>query len=194
MATKHGWQRAYGQYLPTGTTPLAPQTNNTATAGGAGELRTSSLRLRTDIELYVVAGGGNADANLAFVYETIMAVGSILAPKGALTDNSPIPLGNANNAASLSTLGDWVQWEYLYPTIDFVDVNVPQLVIVTWRPKGGTIDTQARRAENSSTGIDLWMPWEVQDGSGLINTTDANGNFYYLGARFAQAWQYEIVS
>jgi len=68
---------------------------------------------------------------------------------------------------------------------------VPQTVLVTWRPRTGTIDTQARRRNDQIGGIDLWMPWEVQNGSGLIGTTDANGNTYELGARFAQALFFE---
>lgn len=187
MAIGHNVARIHGQFLPTGSTPLAPQTNNTQTAGDGGVSHSiSTLRLRTDIELYVVAGGGTTDVNLSFAYETIMVVGGQLTKGGAVTA-SAIPLTNENFTPTADELGDWVQWDYLYPTIDFVDINIPQLIVVTWRPKNGTIDTQARRRYDSPNGIDLWMPWEIQDGAGLINTTDAGGNTYHLGARFAQA-------
>jgi hypothetical protein len=186
MATTHHQTRIHGQFLPTGTTPLAPTTNNTQTASDGGISSSySTLRLRTDIELYVVAGGGTGDLDLSFAYETLIVVGGQLT-EGGLVSNSRIPLTNENFTPGSFELGDWVQWDYLYPDIQFVDINVPQLAIVTWRPKEGTIDTQARRRYDSTGGIDLWLPWEIQDGAGLINTTDAHGNTYKLGARFAQ--------
>ena len=186
MVTVHHQTRVHGQFLPTGTTPLAPTTNNTQTASDGGVSSSySTLRLRTDIELYVVAGGGTTDVNLSFATETLIVVGGQLT-QGGLATSSRIPLTDENFTPGTFELGDWVQWDYLYPTVDFVNVNVPQLVIVTWRPKNGTIDTQARRRYDSINGIDLWMPWEIQDGAGMINTTDAGGNTYFLGARFAQ--------
>ena len=190
MTTVHTSSRVHGQFLPLGTTPLAPTTNNTMTAVGAGSSSFSSLRLRTDIELYVVAGGGTTDVDLSFAYATIMAVGCVMIVGGAQTA-SQIPMTDENLSPLAGYLHDWGQWEYLYPDIQFVNVNVPQLVVVTWRPRGGTIDTQFRRRSDTVTGIDLWMPWEIQDGAGLINTTDAGGNTYNLGARFAQAWEWE---
>jgi len=187
MTTVHYQTRVHGQFLPNGTTPTAPQTNNTQTASDGGISSSySTLRLRTDIELYVLAGGGTTDVDLSFVHETLIVVSAQLT-KGGLASVSRQSLTEENFTPGPDELGDWVQWDYLYPTVEVVNVNVPQTVLVTWRPKGGTIDTQARRRYDSTGGIDLWMPWEVQDGSGLINTTDAGGNTYYLGARFAQA-------
>ena len=187
MTTVHHVTRTHGQFLPALTTPLAPTGNNTQTASDGGISNSySTLRLRTDIELYVVAGGGTSGVDLSFAYETIIAVGGQFT-QGGLATSSRIPLTDENFTPGTFELGDWVQWDYLYPTIDFVDTLVPQLVVVTWRPKEGTIDTQARRRYDSINGIDMWMPWEVQNGPGLIGTTDANGNTYKLGARFAQA-------
>jgi hypothetical protein len=183
--------RTFGQFLPTGTTPLAPQTNNTDSVGGTGFPSVSSLRLRTDVELYVIAGGGTADVDLSFAHESLIVVGGLMTNGGSIT-NSPTPLTDHDISPFTGQLGNWGQWEYLYPDVQFVNVNVPQTVLVTWRPKNGTIDTQFRRRNDSIDGIDLWMPWEIQDGSGLINTTDAHGNTYFLGARFAQAWVYEL--
>jgi hypothetical protein len=163
------------------------------TAHSSGGVSYSSLRLRTDIELYIVAGGGTAGVNLAFAYESLMVVGGFESVAGALSV-SPTPLTTPSITPTTNGLGNWGQWDYLYPDIQFVNVNVPQLVVVTWRPKNGTIDTQFRRRSDQAAGIDLWMPWEIQDGSGLINTTDANGNTYRLGARFAQAWEWSVRS
>lgn len=187
MTTVHHVTRTHGQFLPALTTPLAPSGNNTQTASDGGISNSySTLRLRTDIELYVIAGGGTSGVDLSFAYETIIVVGGQLT-EGGLATSSRTPLTDENFTPGTFELGDWVQWDYLYPTIDFVNTLVPQTVVVTWRPKNGTIDTQARRRYDSINGIDLWMPWEVQNGSGLIGTTDANGNTYELGARFAQA-------
>ena len=187
MTTVHNVTRVHGQFLPALTTPLAPSFNNTLSASGGGVYNSySTLRLRTDIELYVIAGGGTGDLDLSFAYETIIVVGGQMT-QGGLATSSRTPLTDENFTPGTFELGDWVQWDYLYPDIQFVNVNVPQTVVVTWRPRAGTIDTQARRRYDSINGIDLWMPWEVQNGSGLIGTTDANGNTYELGARFAQA-------
>jgi hypothetical protein len=187
MTTKHVVTRVHGQFLPTGTTPLAPTTNNTMQMSDGGISHSySSLRLRTDIELYVIAGGGTTDVNLAFAYESLVVVGGQFT-QGGLATSSRIPLTDENFTPGTFELGDWVQWDRLYASIDFVAINIPQLVVVTWKPLEGTIDTQARRRYDSINGIDVWMPWEIQDGAGLINTTDAGGNTYYLGARFSQA-------
>lgn len=191
MTLRRAVSRTEGQFLPALTTPLAPATNNTLTAGFAdGTPSYSTLRLRTDIELYVIAGGGTSGVDLAFAYETVIMVGGQMT-QGGLATSSRIPITDANFTPGTFELGDWVQWEYMYPTIDFVNTLVPQTVVVTWRPKNGTIDTQARRRNDQIGGIDLWLPWQVQDGSGLIGTTDANGNTYELGVRFAQALFWE---
>lgn len=187
MTSVHNVTRVHGQFLPALTTPLAPSFNNTMSVGGGGVYNSqSTLRLRTDIELYVIAGGGTGDLDLSFAYETIIVVGGQFT-EGGLATSSRTPLTDENFTPGTFELGDWVQWDYLYPDIQFVNTLVPQTVVVTWRPRTGTIDTQARRRYDSINGIDVWMPWEVQNGSGLIGTTDANGNTYELGARFAQA-------
>lgn len=193
MAVTRHVQRTLGQFLANGSTPLAANANNTMSTGGGGFTSFSSLRLRTDIELYIVAGGGTTDVNLSFAYESNMIVGGLVTDGGAIT-TSPTPITDAQISPFTGQLGNWGQWEYLYPDVQFVNVNLPQLVVVTWRPRPGTIDTQFRRRDDSINGIDLWMPWEIQDGSGLINTTDAGGNTYFLGARFAQEWVYETRS
>lgn len=190
MAVTKVWTRTHGQFLATGTTPTSANANNTLTTAGLGGTNITTLRLRTDIELYVIAGGGTTDVNLSFAYETIMVMGS-LAVKGGINTTSFTPLTDEDLPPSTAGLGDWGQWEYLYPEINFVNVSVPQLVVVTWRPRQGTVDTQLRRSVAAPNSIEIWMPWEIQDGSGLINTTDAGGNTYFLGARFAQSLLYE---
>lgn len=193
MAVVRNVSRVHGQFLANGSTPTAPTTNNTLSAIGSGANHVSSLRLRTDIELYVLAKGtGTANIDLSFAYESIMVVGNVIY-LAASTTNSEIPLTNENLPANVNRFGDWGQWDYLYPSIDFVNTVTPQLAVVTWRPKNGTIDTQFRRANSGTGGFDLFMPWEIQDGSGLINTS-TGGVTYELGARFAQTWFWETKS
>lgn len=193
MAVVRNVSRVHGQFLANGSTPTAPTTNNTLSAIGSGLNHVSSLRLRTDIELYVLAKGtGTANIDLSFAYESIMVVGNVIY-LAASTTNSEIPLTNENLPANVNRFGDWGQWDYLYPSIDFVNTVTPQLAVVTWRPKGGTIDTQFRRTNSGTGGFDLFMPWEIQDGSGLINTS-TGGVTYELGARFAQTWFWETKS
>lgn len=191
MAVTRTWERTFGQFLPSGTTPTAANANQTLSAIPAGAQNITSLRLRTDIELYVLCqGSGSSDIDLGVFHETLIVVGSIVSQSGTWT-TSPTPLTDTSPPITTGELGTWGQWEYLYPTIDFVDTLTPQVALITWRPKNGTIDTQFRRAVAAPTGIDLWMPWEIQDGSGLINTT-TGGVSYNLGARFAQSWLYEV--
>ena len=191
MTTTRRVTRTHGQFLANGTTPTNQPFANTMTIALGGVSSYSTLRLRTDIEMYVLAGGGTTDVNLAFAFESVFALGGIMYEGGSQTSSST-PLTDENiSPGILGQLGDWGQWEYLYPDIQFVNVNVPQTVLVTWRPRGGTIDTQFRRRSDTINGIDLWMPWEIQDGAGLINTTDAGGNTYNLGVRFAQALFWE---
>lgn len=191
MSLIRKYHHTLGQFLPNGATPKTAGTNNTLSVSPGGPGSITSLRLRTDIELYVLcSGAGSANIDLSVFYETIMMVGSIEYVGGAQT-TSQTPITDADPAVITGSLGGWGQWEYLYPTIDFVNIVTPQLAVITWRPKNGTIDTQFRRTTTSSTGIDLFMPWEIQDGSGLINTTTA-GVTYNLGARFAQAWLSEL--
>jgi hypothetical protein len=183
--------RTFGQFLPSGTTPKVASGNNTLTVTPGGPGTITSLRLRTDIEMYVLATGtGSANINLAAFFETIMVVGSIMYVGGSVA-SSYTPLTNQDALPTTGLLSGWGQWEYLYPSIDFVNTLTPQVALCTWRPKDKTIDTQFRRTNSTTAGIDLWMPWEIQDGSGLINTT-TSGVTYNLGVRFAQSWVSEL--
>ena len=191
MAVTRNWLRTYGQFLPNGSTPTVATGNNVGTVTTVGTQLATTLRCRTDIELYLkITGSGSANIDLSIFYETLVVVG-VIASKGGGWTTSPTPLTDASPPSTLASLGDWGQWEYLYPSVDILDTLTPQVALVTWRPKNGTIDTQFRRAAPHTTNIDLWMPWEIQDGSGLINTT-TSGVTYNLGCRFAQAYAYEL--
>lgn len=193
MAVTKGWLRTFGQFLPNGSTPKTANANNVGTVSVLTGQAATTLRCRTDIELYLkITGTGSANIDLSVFHETLIAVG-VIASKGGGWTTSPTPLTDPTPPSTLAELGDWGQWEYLYPTVDFVDTLTPQVALVTWRPKSGTIDTQFRRAAPLTTNIDLWLPWEIQDGSGLVNTT-TSGVSYFLGARFAQAYAYEVKS
>lgn len=190
MAIHKSRVTTFGQFLPNGTTPTAQPAGPTMTASDPGSTFLTSLRLRTDVELYLkITGTGAANIDLSVFHETLVVVASIFFVAGHVTSVST-PLTTPDPGPSTFSLGDYVQWEYLYPTIDFVDTLTPQVALVTWRPKGGTIDTQSRRKVTGVNGIDVFMPWEIQDGSGLINTTTA-GVTYNLGARFAQRLLFE---
>lgn len=193
MAVTRNWFRTLGQFLPNGSTAKTFDAGNVGTLTIAGAQTVTTLRCRTDIELYVLCqGSGSANIDLSVFYETVMMVGVIASKSGQWT-TSPTPITDASPPSTLGELGDWGQWEYLYPTVDFVDTLTPQIAVMTWRPKSGTIDTQFRRAAPAGSGIDLWLAWEIQDGSGLINTTTSSVT-YSLGARFAQAYAYELKS
>lgn len=181
----------FGQFLPNGTTPTAQLAGPNLTASDPGSTFVTTLRLRTDVELYLkITGTGSANIDFSVFHETLIVVGSIMYVGGHITSVGAGPLTDPDPGPTTYSLGDYVQWEYLYPSIDFIDTLTPQSALITWRPKGGTIDTQARRRVNGVNDIDVFMPWEIQDGSGLINTT-TSGVTYNLGARFAQRLLYE---
>jgi hypothetical protein len=151
----------------------------------------SSLRIRTDIELYVSAQATGTNPISSLLWEeTLIVMGTEIFPSTAGEAISDLPL--TNPVPGGPSLG-WVQWEYLYPELMNLDLNTPEVATVVWRPRGGTVDTQARRAVGVGKGLHVWLAWEIQDGAGLINTTTA-GVTYSLGARFAQQLWYETKS
>lgn len=181
----------FGQFLPNGTTPTAQLAGPNLTASDPGSTFVTTLRLRTDVQLYVlITGSGSANINLSIFNEVLVVVGSIMYVSGHVTSVPTGPLTTPDPAPSTYSLGDYVQWDYLYPKIEYINTLTPQSALITYSPKTGTIDTQARRRFTGTGGIDVFMPWEIQDGTGLINTT-TSGITYNLGARFAQRLLYE---
>lgn len=183
MTLTRRWLTSFGQFVPSLPAPLLANQNNLYDAATSPS-PVSMLRARTDIELYVVAAGSaSANIDLSFFYETVMAVGLIGYSANVDPATSATPLTTPTDPPGSS---GWLQWEYLYPELQFVNTLTPQLAVGVWRPRGGTIDTQARRKlPNNVSNFSVWLPWEVQNGSGLINTT-TGGVTYSLGARFAQ--------
>lgn len=183
MALTRQWLTSFGQFLPNGSTPKTATQNNLYDAATSPS-NVSMLRARTDIELYVrCTATGTSTIDSSVWEETIMAVGLIGYSANVDPATSATPLSTPTDPPGSS---GWMQWEYLYPDLMNIDFNAPEVATIVWRPRQGTIDTQARRAlPNSVSAFSVWLPWEIQDGSGLINTT-TNGVTYNLGARFAQ--------
>jgi hypothetical protein len=175
--------RTLGQFLPNGATPTAFHDGETFTVAGTAGKRTSWLRTRTDIELYVrITSTATNLINSAIWEETVMIMGVEMFPStaGELISDTPITNTTPNPAST-----GWAQWEYLYPELMNIDFNAPEVATVVWRPRQGTVDTQSRRRVPIGVGLDVWLAWEIQDGAGLINGTHG-GVTYNLGARFAQ--------
>jgi hypothetical protein len=191
MALIRHSDRTFGQFIPNGSTPTAQNAAETFTLAPVTGAAMSLLRTRTDIELYIrCVAAGSAKIDSSIWEETLAVVGVEVFPSTAGELISDTPLTNTTpNPASLG----WVTWDYLYPEVMNIDFNAPQVATVVFRPDGGTIDVQSRRAVGVHVGLDIWMPWEIQDGSGLINTTTA-GVTYNLGVRFAQQVWWETKS
>jgi hypothetical protein len=185
VATVRTWQRTLGQFLANGATPLVANQNqiSDAVTGGA-----SLLRARTDIEFYVTASGTSGNIDFSVYDETVIMLGLVFYDTATLPTTSGTPITDASGPLLGAT---WLQWEYMY--FDLTELNnlSPQFAVGTYRPRGGTIDTQSRRTSTRGNAPSLWMPWEVQNGSGLINTT-TGGVTYALGVRFAQSALYEL--
>lgn len=170
------WSRFSGVSPTTAGTPLVQNGNNLISVP-AGD---STRRAITTMELGVVAqAAGAAAIDQTFVDFSEFAYGLVMTDQPLAPTVSPTPLSNPNaNAPS-----DWGQWEYLQPTVLYLDLNAPQLEIVSWRTPV-PVDTQFRRLATTGNQANIWLPWEIIDGSGLIGTTTA-GVTYSLYARFS---------
>lgn len=192
MVVQREWVRTTGQFLANGATPLSFNQGNTFNIPGVAGKPLTILSVVTDLELYIACGAaGMALIDSKVWQETVMVFGTELYPSTAGELISSTPLTNTNsNPASLR---DWAQWNRLYHEDIYIDLNAPAVATITYRPKEGTVRTDSRRSVAAGVGVDVWLAWEIQDGSGLINTTTA-GVTYSLGARFNQQVLFEYKS
>lgn len=183
MAVEHVWFRTHGQFVHNGATPLAFNQGNTINAAPAVGKALTTLSVVTDLELYVACSATMTNLIDSNIWqETVMAFGVELYPSTAGELISSLPLTNPN--ANPAALKDWAQWNYMYPEIQNIDFNAPEVATIVWRPREGTVRTDSRREVGIGVGIDVWLAWEIQDGAGLINGTHG-GVTYNLGARFS---------
>lgn len=172
----YDWIRVSGVSPITAGTPLVENQNNiiTVTPGQ------STRRAIVTMELGVVAQAtGTAAINQAFMDDSEFAYGLVMTDQPIAPTVSPTPFTNPNaNAPS-----DWGQWEYLQPTVLYQDLNSPQIQIVSWRTPT-PVDTQFRRLATTGNQANVWLPWEILDGSGLIGNT-VSGVTYSVYARFS---------
>lgn len=170
------WSRFFGVSPTTAGTPLVENANNLISVP-AGD---STRRLITNVELGVVAQAtGAAQIDQTFTNFSEVAYGVVMTDQPLAPSVSPTPLTNPNALAP----SDWGQWEYLNPITLYQDLNAPQIQITSWRT-AAPVDTQFRRLATTGNQANIWLAWEILDGSGLIGTTTA-GVTYSLYARFA---------
>ena len=170
------WSRFFGVSPTTAGTPLVENANLLVHVP-AGE---STRRAICTMELGVVAQAtGAAQIDQSFTNDSEFAYGLVMTDQIVSPTVSPTPFANpiANGPS------DWGQWEYLQPITLYQDLNAPQIQITSWRTPT-PVDTQFRRLAGTGLSADIWMPWEILDGSGLIGTTTA-GVTSSLYARFS---------
>lgn len=173
VAFRH-WQRI-GGVSPIGVTPLV-EPNNNILAVAAGD---SILRAITTVELGVVAKAtGAAQIDTAFFTDSQFAYGLIVTDQIIAPSVSPTPFTNP----VITPKPDWAQWEYLQPNVLASDYVSPEVQVVAWR-SDTHVDTQFRYKSHVGNQVNIWLPWEIQDGSGLIGNTVA-GVTYSVYARF----------
>lgn len=177
------WNRTFGQFTPAVPAPKLGNANQLFTPVPGATL----LRSLINVDLYLIMNGAAGNIDFSAVFETLPTLGLILNNDTTVPATSVTPQSDTN---PISPWSDWLIWEHLYPTVDFVNVISPQFALATWRFRTGIVDLQTRRKTNGAGTPSLWMPWEVQDGSGLINTTTA-GVTYQLGARLSAAVLWE---
>jgi hypothetical protein len=170
------WSRFFGVSPPGAGTPLVENANLLVHVPPGDSTR----RAITTMELGVVCqAAGAAAIDHTFVDFSEFAYGLVMTDQPLTPSVSPTPLTNPNALAP----SDWGQWEYLQPTMLVQDLNAPELEIWSWRTPT-PVDTQFRRRAMTGSSADIWLPWEILDGSGLIGTTTA-GVTYSLYARFS---------
>lgn len=173
------WLRTFGQFPPSLPAPKRAAGNElfTLTAGD------TLVRALINLDLYVTMNGATGNIDFSAVFLTLPTVGLIVNEDVVVPPSSNTPQTDLN---PILPWRDWSLWEHMYPTVDFVNVVSPQFALATWRFRTGIIDVQSPRKTPAGSAPSIWMPWEVQDGSGLINSTTA-GVTYALGARFSAA-------
>lgn len=170
-------ERTGFQFLPDGTVPLAQSSVTALTLTGGDSL----LRLRTTLEIYVsiVSSTGNL-VNFAAMTQARCLMGAILYDTASPPLASYLPITNSTSTPGSS---GWLQYEEMTPTVDFYKTTDVEVANFTWRTDPITLDTQSRRRTTSGNGPTLWLAWEIDDQSGLINTT-TDGTTYGLGAKY----------
>lgn len=186
MVTRQ-WSRTGFQFLPDGTVPLA-QSSVQVFSPAAGD---SLLRIRTTLEIFVSAVSSTGNL-INFQIETVARVvmGVIAYDTASPPLASYLPITNPTSTPGSS---GWLQYEHMYPTVDWFKESDVETTNVTWRSDPITVDTQARRRTTVGNEPSVWLAWEIDDQSGLINTTTA-GTTYALGARFTMAMLTESFS
>lgn len=174
------WSRTGFQFLPDGTVPLAQSSVSVFNPAGGDSI----LRIRCTLEIIcsIVSSTGNL---INFQAETV-----VRAMMGVIAyDTASPPLASflpITNSTSTPGSSGWLQWEHMHPTVDFFKESDVETANITWRTDPITVDTQSRRRTTAGNVPSVWLAWELDDQSGLINTT-TSGTTYALGARFSMA-------
>lgn len=173
------WTRRWGQFLPDGSVPLVQGGIDLFTITGGASL----LRARTTLELYVgIVSSSGSLINFQVAEVVTAAMGLIMYDSASPPAASATPLTDFADPAGSS---GWLQWEYMRPTVTYFKESDVETAVVTYRCDPLTIDTQARRRTTVGNVPSVWLAWELDDQSGLINTV-TSGTTYALGARYMQ--------
>jgi len=164
----HQWVRNGGFFLSNTGHP-APLTQN-AELLNTGPVGSSLLRVRLDFRMYVSVEGSGGGFAEHWWQDVLAQVGVWWDSSAAAPSTSPTPITNPDPTP------DWVINNTLYPHMDVYDVATPYEE-VSWTSSTGTIDVFSKRRASSTQVNTLWLAWELNDPSSLINTT--SGAFFY---------------
>lgn len=139
----------------------------------------TSLRQRLQIELSVVAGGSGTGVVEGWWTEVVVAVGLWPNANAVVPATSPTPLTNINDGTR------WLLWDALSPEVQVNDIATPSQTVV-WKYDSDVDETFSRITYEDPLLPSFWLAWEIDDGSGVINTT-IGGIAYNLGGWFAFA-------
>lgn len=169
------WTRT-GQIFPhDGSQPLTQNALKIyERAGGA-----TAERQRLDIELSVVAGGSGSGVVEGWWTEVIVSIGIWANTNAVVPALSPTPLSNADDGTR------WLLWDVMHAEVQVNDTLTPSQTIA-WKYSTGDDETRSRFTYETTLTGSLWVAWEIDDGSGVINTT-IGGIAYNLGGWFAIA-------
>jgi len=182
--TSFNWLTAAGAELPSGATPLAQNALLLGTFTG-GE---SIVRIRAQIQLTVAfVGSAGNQVNFGVFNDTHAAAGLILFDTASPPATTPTPLSDPNGTGGQH---GWAIWEPLYPSVAAFDPAAVETGVIHMNTGNLLVDSESKRKTTPGHTPSLWLAWEINDASGLINNS-VGGVTYALGARWAVRWLVE---
>lgn len=177
MAAKY-WRRAYLQGIPNFSQPLSQSLLVfSSTLTGIANIGSGWSLVRGLFwwDFYVQAAPMAPSTSVEVGWWDYMQVvsGAWFTSVPALPSPGPTPLTDINESP------EWYHWDPLLPTLPYYENTNPYLD-VHFRNENAPLEIGSKRASNVSDENGLFLAYEINDPSGLVNTATSSG-VYALG-------------